>query len=41
MEHGVKNYKYILTVLWSKYYIHNTDEDTEARERLKNLQKVV
>lgn len=43
MYPGAKNYIYILSMLCSKhhYYIHYTEEETEAIEKLNNLVKVV
>lgn len=43
MDPGTKNYKYILSMLHRKhhYYIHYTEEETEATEKLNNLVKVV
>lgn len=42
MEPGAKKYKYILSMLWSKYYyyIRYTEEENEVTERLSNLPKV-
>lgn len=43
MEPWAKSYKYILSMLWSKYYyhIHYVDEETGAIERWSNLSKVI
>lgn len=47
MEPWAKNYKYILSMLWSKtlftkcyYYIHYANEETEAIKQLNNGSKV-
>lgn len=43
MEPGAKNYKYNLSMPCSEhyYYIHLTEEETEAVEKLSNLLKVL
>lgn len=43
MEPGAKNYKYILSMPCSEhyYYIHLTEEETEAIEKLSHLLKVL